>query len=166
MSSKEHPITILEEALKYEESQLQKCQASIKALRSHAHQDEDHAVAFIARISGLKDAIHKLKGLDNLEKKNKIADSAEMTEHQFLRKGPHRTQLKWKDVEDMEILKFIRELILPEIIVLLKENNFYFQNEKENEITDPAHPDYVLSHGIKIGPLYDALHNEAKRRGE
>lgn len=131
MNSKQYAIERLEEELTHEEERLQRCGQRIKSLRDEIPIEERRSITCTARISGLKDAIHKLKGLDNLEKKNKIADSAEMTEHQILRKGPFRTQLKWKDVEDMEIRKFIRKYILPEMIVLLKENNFYFKNELE-----------------------------------
>ena len=120
MISKKHPIEILEQALKYEKEQLESCQQNIKSMRNQATERESSAMGCIARITGLEDALHKLNGLDNLEKKNKVADSAEMTEHQILRKGPYRAQLKWKDVEDMEIRKFIEEFILPEIIVLMK----------------------------------------------
>ena len=122
MISKEHPIKVLKQALEYEEKRLAECQECIKSLKERTVKDENLVVEILAGIEGLRDAIHKLKGLDNLEKKNKVADSVEMMEHQFLRKGLYRTQLKWKDVEDMEIRKFIREYILPEMIVLLKEN--------------------------------------------
>jgi hypothetical protein len=82
-----------------------------------------------SQITSLRDALHKLKGLDNLEKKNKIADSAEIAEHQFLRKGPCRTQLKWKHVEDMEIRKFIKDFLLPEITELLKDRQYTFHEQ-------------------------------------
>ena len=120
MSSKKYPIERLEEELTHEEERLQRCGQRIKSLRDEIPIEERRTITCAARISGLKDALHKLKGLDNLEKKNKVADSAEMTEHQILRNGPTRTQLKWKHVEDMEIRKFIEEFILPEIIVLMK----------------------------------------------
>ncbi len=71
MISKKHPIEILEEALKYEREQLENCQKSIKSMRNQAAKDESSAMKCIARISGLEDALHKLNGLDNLEKKNK-----------------------------------------------------------------------------------------------
>lgn len=70
MISKKHPIEILEEALKYERKRLETCQNTIKALKNSVAKDEGLAMACIARITGLEDALHKLKGLDNLEKKN------------------------------------------------------------------------------------------------
>jgi len=76
MISKKHPIEILEQALRYDEQELEACQGNIKSFRKRASEKEDDARIIIARISGLKDAIHKLKGLDNLEKKNKIPDPA------------------------------------------------------------------------------------------
>ena len=94
MISKKHPIEILEEALKYEKDQLGQAQVNIKTLKDQAAKEEGQLMPKIARITGLEDALHKLKGLDNLEKKNKIADSAEVSEHQYLRKEPYRTQLK------------------------------------------------------------------------
>ena len=129
MNSKKYPIERLEEELTHEEERLQRCGQRIKSLRDEIPIEERRTITCAARISGLKDALHKLKGLDNLEKKNMIPDSAEMTEHQFLRKGPHRTQLKWKDVEDMEIRKFIKDFILPEITQLLKDRQYTFHEQ-------------------------------------
>lgn len=70
MTSKKHPIEILEKALEYERDQLATCQEGIKSLRNKATKNEGLAMTSIARITGLEDAIHKLKGLDNLEKKS------------------------------------------------------------------------------------------------
>lgn len=70
MISKKYPIEILEEALKYERERLESSQQTIKSLRNQATKDESLVMACIARITGLEDALHKLKGLDNLEKKS------------------------------------------------------------------------------------------------
>jgi len=85
MNIKEHPIQILEEALKYEEERLGSCQQTIKSMRSRITKDEDLAMKTIARISGLQDALHKLKGLDNLEKGNELEI-----------KEAERRKLEWK----------------------------------------------------------------------
>ena len=94
MNGKEFVIEELEKALKLQEEVVEREIQSIKNMNNEIAETEIEIVTAHSQIVGLKDAIHKLKGLDNLEKKNKIADSAEMAEHQILRKGPTRTQLK------------------------------------------------------------------------
>lgn len=66
MISKKYPIEILEQALKYETEQLEEGHKNIKSLKDSAAKREDDLRMIIARISGLKDTLHKLKGLDNL----------------------------------------------------------------------------------------------------
>jgi len=70
MINKEHAIKILKQALEYEEKQLAECRANIKSLKERTVKDENFVVENMASIEGLKDAIHKLSGLDNLEEKN------------------------------------------------------------------------------------------------
>ena len=77
MIGKKYPIEVLEQALKYEEEQLETCVQNIKSLKDLVAKRNGESMMIIARISGLKDALHKLEGLDNLEEQNKIADPAE-----------------------------------------------------------------------------------------
>ncbi|MCW4050772.1 MAG: hypothetical protein NWE89_13660 [Candidatus Bathyarchaeota archaeon] len=129
MNGKEFVIEKLEEALKKQEEVIEREIQSIKNMNNDIDETGKEIATARSQIKGLKDAIHKLKGLDNLEKKNKIADSAEMAEHQILRKGPTRTQLKWKDVEDMEIRRFIKDYLLPEITQLLRDRQYTFHEQ-------------------------------------
>ena len=129
MSGKKYAIERVEMLIKCEEEKLEKCQRNIKTYSMEVVCEQAKAEVATSNIAGLKDAHHKLRGLDNLEKKNKIADSAEMAEHQILRKGPTRTQLKWKDVEDMEIRRFIKDFLLPEITQLLMDRQYTFHEQ-------------------------------------
>ena len=72
MTSKEHPIKILEQALEYEEKRLAECRENIKSLKNRVTKDEGLSLEIISNIAGVKDAILKLKGIANLEEKNKI----------------------------------------------------------------------------------------------
>ena len=72
MISKEHPIEILQQALEYEEKQLEECYENIKSLKNRIAKDENYTREISARISGLKDAIQKLKGIANIERANKL----------------------------------------------------------------------------------------------
>ncbi len=72
MTSKEHPIKILEQALEYEEKQLAECQENTKSMKNRIVKDEKFAAEMTKNIEELKDAIHKLKGIANLEEAKKI----------------------------------------------------------------------------------------------
>lgn len=87
MNGKQYAIERLEEELTYEEERLQRCGQRIKSLRDEIPIEERRTITCTARISGLKDAIHKLNGLDNLEKKNKIPDPVGL-EKDNIRKRP------------------------------------------------------------------------------
>jgi len=101
MISKKYPIKVLEERLKYERQSLEDEQGHIKTLKDQAIREEGHLMTHIARITGLEDALRKLKGLDNLEKHNKIAepDSSDLKE-----------KFKAKNTE-LEMLKSEREML-------------------------------------------------------
>ena len=72
MNSKQYAIEKMEELLRSEEEKLSDCRRDIKTFRNEVGDLEGKSMGFISNIAGLKDAIHKLKGLDNLEKAKKI----------------------------------------------------------------------------------------------
>lgn len=74
MNSKQYVIEKVEKLLKNEELELDKCRQNRKMYKAEIAIIEAKTMEAISGIAGLKDALHKLKGLDNLEKKNKIAD--------------------------------------------------------------------------------------------
>jgi len=76
MNGKQFVIENLENVLKQREISLENLTGSIKNSEQEIAMAEADIITIKSQIEGLKDALHKLKGLDNLEKKNKIADPA------------------------------------------------------------------------------------------
>lgn len=70
MNGKQYAIEKLEVALKDEEEGLEKCYGNIKTLKDEVAHLEAEAGKALLTIASFKDALHKLKGLDTLEKKN------------------------------------------------------------------------------------------------
>ena len=72
MNSKQYAIEKMEELLRSEEDKLSDCRQDLKIFRNEVGDLEGKSMGFISNIAGLKDALHKLKGLDNLEKARKL----------------------------------------------------------------------------------------------
>ena len=70
MNGKQFAIGKLEDHLKLQEQHLEHFEGNMKNLHNEIAITEADIVKMKLHIEGLKDAIHKLKGLDNLEKKN------------------------------------------------------------------------------------------------
>jgi len=70
MNGKQFVIDKLEEALKEQKAIVWREIASIKSMKDEIAETEKEIAEAELQASGLKDALHKLKGLDNLEKKN------------------------------------------------------------------------------------------------
>ncbi|TET41745.1 MAG: hypothetical protein E3J60_03865 [Dehalococcoidia bacterium] len=88
MNSKQYVIEKMEELLRSEEEKLSDCRRDLKIWRNEVGDLEGKSMGFISNIAGLKDALHKLKGLDNLEKKNKITDPVELEKESIEWKRP------------------------------------------------------------------------------
>lgn len=71
-----NPIEFLEAAIKEEEERLEDYLRDIKTFKNEVVMIEAKAKEAISHIAGLRDALHKLKGLAELERKAKIAAGA------------------------------------------------------------------------------------------
>lgn len=120
MNSKNYAIEKMEELIKNEEEQLEKYKRNIKTFTDECDILEELVEQTVSNIASMKDALHKLKGLDNLEKKNKVADPVSIT----IPSG-----FVVKNVTGLDIHKFARDLILPEIIKLLKDRQYTFHEQ-------------------------------------
>lgn len=119
MKEQQYAIEKLEDLLKFQEQNLEQFTGNLKNLYNHVSIANADIVKVKFHIAVLKDAIHKLKGLDNLEKKNKIADPVGFVV---------------KDVTGFDIHKFARDLILPDIIEMLKNRRFTLSEELRKAI--------------------------------
>lgn len=72
MNGKQYAIEKLEKALINEDEELEKCYRNIKAFKTEVAHYEKKQKEAISGIGSLRDAIHKLKGLDNLEEAKKL----------------------------------------------------------------------------------------------
>ena len=124
MISKKYPIKILEEELKLREEQMDSYQKTLKSIKDSVNKYHASIIEITERISGLKDALYKLKGLDNLEKKNKIADPAGSSEQEkktWQRFDTHykhdgrQFYCEWlqcgKQIRDHKVYEFIGEVL-------------------------------------------------------
>ncbi len=119
MKEKQYAIEKLEDILMLQEQHLEHFTGNIKNLYNDISITDAQIVKTKFHISVLKDAIHKLEGLDNLEKKNKIHPDYVVEQKIKTEKG-----FVVKDVTGFDIHKFARDLILPDIIEMLKDRNF------------------------------------------
>jgi len=70
MNDKNYVIDSIEEALEKQEKIIERETESIKGMYNEIAETNKEIAEAELRVEGLKVALHKLKGLDNLEKKN------------------------------------------------------------------------------------------------